>query len=213
MRALPLADELFLVGHDEYSGKCLTNLAVLGCGLAGAVLIEMMLAGRIAMVDGRLVVRDTRPWSDRVTDAALAEMVKRREAFPARSWIDFLCGDSRDIVSARLEASEVVRRRLSRGISLRSSVRFPAVDPVDAAGPRIRLRFMLDQGQSLDLPTALLAGLVRATELESILLLSLGRQQVRDLLGQVVDALPADLRAIMAAIDAAVAKVALTVRR
>src|SRR6266487_434709 len=38
MRALPLADELFLIGHDEYSGKCLANAAVLGRGLAGEIL-------------------------------------------------------------------------------------------------------------------------------------------------------------------------------
>jgi Golgi phosphoprotein 3 (GPP34) len=213
MRALPVADELFLVGHDEYSGKCLTNHAVLGCGLAGAVLIELMLAGRIVMADGRVVVRDSRPWSERVTDAALAEMLKRREAFPVRSWVEYLCPEVREIVGERLQTEGLVRREQSRGLSLRSVVRFPAVDAVEAAGPRVRLRYMLDQGQPLDLVTALLGALVRATELESVLLLQLGRQQLRDLLGRVVEALPPDLRTVIAAVDASVAAVALTVRR
>jgi hypothetical protein len=213
MRALPLADEMFLVGHDEYSGKCLANQSVLGCGLAGAVLVELVLAGRIAIADGRVVVRDSRPWSERVTDAALTEIVGRRETFPPRSWVEYLCGDVRDIVARRLEASGMTRREQSRGLSLRSVVRYPAVDAIEAAGPRVRLRFMLDQGQSLDLPTALLAAMVRATELEGVLFLQMSRQQVRDMLGQIVDALPPDLRMIVAAVDAAVAAVALTVRR
>jgi hypothetical protein len=213
MRVLPLADELFLVGHDAYSGKCLANSAVLGSGLAGAVLIELMLAGRILLTDGRIVVRDSRPYSERVTDAALTEILKRRKTFPPRSWVEYLCGDVRNLVGERLEAARMVRREQTRGLTLRAVVRFPAVDAVEAAGPRVRLRYLLNQGDPLDMPTALLAALVRATELEHVLLLPATRQQVRALLGQVVDALPPDLRAIVAAVDAAVAAVALTVRR
>lgn len=213
MRALPLADELFLVGHDEYTGKCLVNHAVLGCGLAGAVLIELMLAGRIALADGRFVVRDSRPYSERVTDAALTEMLKRRESFPPRSWVEYLCGNVREIVAERLEATGMIRREQSRGLSLRSVVRYPAVDAVEAAAPRVRLRYMLDQGHSLDMPTALLGALVRACELESVLLLQAARQQVRELLTRIVDELPADLRLVLNAVDSSVAAVALTVRR
>jgi hypothetical protein len=213
MRTFPVADELFLVGHDDYSGKCQVNQAVLGCGLSGAVLAELMLAGRIALVDGRVVVRDPRPYSERVTDAALAEMVKRTDAFPPRSWIDYLCGNVRDIVAGRLVAARMVRREQSRGMTLRAVTRYPAVDAVTAAGPRVRLRYMLDQGQHLDVPTAILAALVRATELEHVLLLRASRQQVRDQLTRITEALPADLRAVTAAVDAAVAAVALTVRR
>jgi len=107
----------------------------------------------------------------------------------------------------------MIRREQSRGLSLRAVVRYPAVDAVEAAGPRVRLRYMLDQGHSLDIPTALLAALVRACELEDILLLQASRQQVRDLLTRIVEALPQDLQVIIKAIDSAVAAVALTVRR
>jgi hypothetical protein len=213
MRALPLADELFLVGHDDYSGKCLVNNAVLGCGLAGAVLIELLLAGRIALADGRIVVRDSRPYAERVTDAALTEMLKRRDSFPPRSWVEYLCGNVHEIVAERLEAAGMIRREQTRGLSLRAVVRYPAVDAVEAASPRVRLRYMLDQGHSLDMPTALLAALVRACELEDVLLLQATRQQVRDLLTRIVEVLPPDLRAVVNAVDAAVAAVALTVRR
>ena len=140
MRPLPLADELFLIGHDEYTGKSVVNGDVLGCGLAGAVVAELLLAGRL-------------------------------------------------------------------------TVRYPAVDTIKAASPRIRLRYLLDRGDVLDAPTATLAALVRVTELEPVLLLAAARPEVREQLGSIVESLPQPLQALIGAVHAAVAAVALTVRR
>jgi hypothetical protein len=140
-------------------------------------------------------------------------MLRRRDAHPPRAWVEYLCEDVRDIVGQRLAANAMVRREQSRSLTLRSVVRFPATDAVEAAGPRVRLRYLLHHGQSLDVSTALLAALVRATELEHILLLDGTRQQVRDHLTLIAEALPADLRALSTSVDAAVAAVALTVRR
>ena len=213
MRALPLADELFLIGHNEYSGKCLANTDAVDLGLAGAVLGELLLSDRIAVVDGRVLVRDPRPYQDRVTDAALAELLRQREAHPPRAWVEYLSEDVRDIVGQRLASINLVRREQSRTLTLRSVVRYPAVDAIEAASPRVRLRYLLDHNSQLDLGSALLASLVRATELDHVLLMEGTRQQVRDHLGRIAEALPADLRALSAAVDAAVAAVALTVRR
>ena len=93
---------LFLIGHNEYSGKCLANTDAVDLGLAGAVLGELLLSDRIAVVDGRVLVRDPRPYQDRVTDAALAELLRQREAHPPRAWVEYLSEDVRDIVGQRL---------------------------------------------------------------------------------------------------------------
>src|SRR5690348_9150351 len=116
MRDLPLADELFLVGHDEYNGKSIVNTDVLGCGLAGAVLGELLLAGRLALVDGRVVVRDPRPYHEPVTDAALAEVRRSTAAHGPRDWIGYLCGNVREVVARRLATAGRVRREQSRGL-------------------------------------------------------------------------------------------------
>ena len=92
-------------------------------------------------------------------------------------------------------------------------MRYPAVDAIEAAGPRVRLRYLLDHNSQLDLGAAMLASLVRAAALDHVLLMEGTRQQVRDHLGRIAAALPPDLRALSAAVDAAVAAVALTVRR
>src|SRR4030095_15012942 len=86
MITLPLADELFLVGHDQYSGKAQVDDRALDTGLAGGVLGGMVLAGRIGVNgDTMIEVRDRRPYGDRVTDAALAEVLKQDQLHSARS--------------------------------------------------------------------------------------------------------------------------------
>src|SRR5262252_8816407 len=96
MIVLPLADELFLVGHDQYSGKPQVSDSALDTGLAGAVLGELALAGRIYVADDtNVIVRDQRPWGERVSDAALAEILKQREPHPVRAWVEYLRAHSR----------------------------------------------------------------------------------------------------------------------
>lgn len=47
-----LADALFLIGHDEFTGKPHVAVDRLECGLAGAALAELMFEGRIALDGG-----------------------------------------------------------------------------------------------------------------------------------------------------------------
>src|SRR2546421_10390435 len=47
----PVADELFLVGHDHRTGRSAISRQILDAGLVGAVLSELVLAERIAVAD------------------------------------------------------------------------------------------------------------------------------------------------------------------
>src|SRR5258705_11259401 len=71
MRALSLRDDLFLLAHDD-TGKLGIPQPHIGAGLAGATLIELLLARRVAVVDGRLDVLDLSPTGDDEIDATLA---------------------------------------------------------------------------------------------------------------------------------------------
>jgi golgi phosphoprotein 3 len=57
---LLIAEQLFLLAHDEASGRNRSQ-TFLEYGLAGALLIDLALAERVAMKDGRLVVAGERP--------------------------------------------------------------------------------------------------------------------------------------------------------
>jgi Golgi phosphoprotein 3 (GPP34) len=213
MRTLPLADELFLIGHDEYTGKAHVNNVILDSGLAGAVIGELLLTGRVVIADNRVVVRDNRPYGEVVTDAALAEILKQRENHPVRAWVEYLRDDVRDMVGRRLVHEGMITREESRGLTLRVTVRYPAVDAIEAAAPLVRLRFLLDRDEALDQQTMGLASLVLASQLEQTLLVDTNRQQVRDLIKRATEPMHPYLHALAGGVDAAVAAIALTIRR
>lgn len=209
---LPLADELFLVGHDQYSGKALVSDAALDTGLAGAVLGELVLAGRLQVGDDTLVrVLDQRPYGERVSDAALAEVLKQREFHPVRAWVEYLRDHARTMIAPRLIQAGLIERVQARQM-FRQVVRYPATDPVKAASPQAKLRYLLDHPQNLDEQSAVLAGLVLATGLDYVLGGGSARE-VRDRLARMAMMLRSDLRALIAGVESAVAALALSARR
>jgi hypothetical protein len=212
MHALPLADELFLVGHDQYSGKSQISDSVLDTGLAGAVLGELALTGRVHVDDDtNVLVRDQRPYGERVSDAALAEILKQREAHPVRAWVEYLRDHARTMVAPRLVHSGLVERVQSRSM-LKQVVRYPATDPLKAASAEARLRYMLDHPGNLDVQTATLAGLVVATGLDFVLG-GASPREVRDALARMQRILRPDIVSLVAGVESAIAALALSGRR
>jgi len=211
MRTLPLADEFFLVGHDEYTGKPQVSGVALDSGLAGAVLGELLLDGRLGVEDGVVVVRERRGIAERVSDAALGDIIKHRDPRPVRGWVEHLRREVRDMVGRRLVEEGLVRRQRTRGL-VRTSLRFPARDPLAAASPRVRLRYLLDHPEQVDTPTAVLAALVASTRLEHVLAVESTRA-ARETIAELARDLPAGLSALAKGVDAAVGTVTLTIRR
>jgi hypothetical protein len=210
----PLADELFLVGHDHRTGRAVISRQILDSGLVGAVLAELVLAERIAVTDGRLTVRENRLVAEPVTDYVLAAIFKQEEAHSVHAWVKYLREDVHTLVGQRLAAAGVVSRRAGRGPTLRSVIRYPAVDEVEAGAPAVRLgRYLIGDPELPDLKTAMLAALVHTCGLHAALAVDIGRQQVRDRMVRIVDSLPPPLTAIASGVDAAIASITLTVPR
>jgi len=208
---LLLADDLFLVGHDQYTGRARIDGAVLDTTLAGAVLGELLLAGRVDTENGMFVtVRDQRPYGERVSDAALAEILKQREPRTVRAWVEYLRPDARAMVATRLLQAGLVERVAGRR-RMRSVVRYPATDPSAAAAPQVRLRYVLDHREALDAKSAVLAGLVAVAGLETVVGGDSDRP-TRAALAELRSGLSAPLQALVLGVESAVAQVALSVR-
>ncbi|MCW6010528.1 GPP34 family phosphoprotein [Micromonospora sp. CPCC 205371] len=155
----PLADELFLVGHDEYTGKPTGNAGVLASALAGAVLGELLLDGRLTIVEGGVAVQAARAYGEKATDAVLGEVCRQGDRRPVRHWVGYLRGDVRDVVARRLVATGLVRREQPRGLARRGHTRYPAYDPQRYAEPRRRLAQALAGQGPMDAQLAALAAL------------------------------------------------------
>jgi Golgi phosphoprotein 3 GPP34 len=208
----PLADELFLIGHDQYTGKARVSDSVLDTGLAGAILGELVLANRILVdEDTQVIVNDQRSSGDRVTDTALREMLKQRVVHAVRAWVEYLRDSARELIAPRLLNSGLLEQVSSRGM-LKQVVRYPARDRINALTPEVRLRYMMGHPTDLDERTAVLGCLVRAAGLDFVLGGAPGRE-VREGLEQMSMFLKPTLRALIVGVDAAIAQLALRGRR
>ena len=134
----PIGDDLFLIGHDEYSGKRYATEEVFGLGLAAAVLLELGWS-RAITVEGGALKRTVETFSgDPVLDAVLGKVASREPlTYQYTAWIDYLREDLYVLIAERLKAHKVIREVRS-GLMGRQ-VRYEAIDPIGAGRPRSRM--------------------------------------------------------------------------
>jgi hypothetical protein len=155
---LPLRAELYLVAHDDDRGTAHIHPRVLAVGLAGAVLLELWLAGRVypgwrfdpatarwMPGPGQLAVVVPHPLGDPLSDAALAAVRSvRRSAQPEhqlRDWLrQFAFTDPYERVRADMVAAGVLRRTSRRRYGMLARDRYLATDDAWAVRARARAR-------------------------------------------------------------------------
>ena len=203
--AYRLADALFLIGHDEFTGKSHGAADRLDCALAGAALAELIFERRVTIENGGVIAVDRRLWQEPLTDLLVTEIMGREGVHPTRLWIRYLREhlNIQERVGTRLATAGVVRRE--QGRLLGRSIRWPATDPNQAASPRVRLTALLmrQQRPELDAETLLLAALTGAVGLSSNVFdeqVSARMRECRRYLPPPLDGL---LSAVVAALDAA----------
>ena len=103
---LRFAEEIMLLLLDDKGGKFADLPAPsVECALAGAVLMDLALEGRIDTDPERLFVVDPTPLKDHLLDPTLAWIAQSTETYDTRHWIEqtiAYAGDIRDRSLARL---------------------------------------------------------------------------------------------------------------
>ena len=157
-----VADDLYLVGHHEISGKPHVQPRALGLGLAGGLLAELMLAGHIGLWRDQIVVARHVASGDELTGHLLGLLASERERRPIRDWLVFLGRTAAGDVAHRLAGAGylTVTHRRWRGR------RWVPADPDSAFAPILRVTATMDRSQPLTAHNAVLAGLVTACGLE-----------------------------------------------
>src|SRR5262249_12021636 len=103
-----IADELFLLAHDDVTGKPRLHPRVTGIGLAGALLAELLLPGLLGIRAGILLpFTDVTP-GDSLLRQAFAPIQVERPAKPIRPWLDALAGVAANGVPERLAQAGVL---------------------------------------------------------------------------------------------------------
>lgn len=158
-----IANDYFLIVHDEQTGKIRIQERVAGIGLAGALLGELALTGNIRITQGKISVVHPTPPGDDLADRVLHQITAEAHHQDVRTWLRFLSEAAANRVGTRLARTGLVtpirKRRLAGSV-----VRYVSTDLNASGRPAMRLSTQLGR----DFPTsadAMLTGLVAATGL------------------------------------------------
>jgi hypothetical protein len=177
-----LADELLLLAYSD-EGTAEVSQHALDLGLSGAVLLDLALAERFDVRDGRIVVADPSPTGDPVLDDALARVAGDKTGRTPRDWISKLSKNLRERLLDGLVATGVLTREKDRVLGLFPRTRYPAAHGVVApaeSDARQRLAAALDGPDPVPTRTAALATLVQAVGLAGTVLPGRPGRQVKD---------------------------------
>jgi len=166
---LTLAEEVALLALDDNAGKPLVlPVNALGYGLAGAIILDLSLAGRIDTDLHQLTVINPAPTGDDLLDLWLRHFQAERESKSVMFWLRKLALRQEEILQAvvdRLIQRGILRREEQRLFWVFSVRRYPTIDGMQRIEVRTRLsRLILGN----DLPTprdAILLSLIHGCRL------------------------------------------------
>ncbi|WP_030455210.1 GOLPH3/VPS74 family protein [Herbidospora cretacea] len=159
-----IAEDVLLLGYDEKKGKPTIGPIGLNAGLAGALLAELAIMGRLSLADKKVVVTDPTPVGEPELDAALARIAAEAEVRKPEWWVDKLDGAKlRERLLVRLVEGGVLSEERGKILGLFTTVKYPELDGSVEKAVRTRVESVLD-GAEPDERTAVLIGIMHATK-------------------------------------------------
>lgn len=159
-----VADDLYLLAHDDRTGRRCLGPRSLGIGLAGALLADLMLGDSIGLQRGGTIVAHRRRPDDDLGQRVHAQIAAEGEPRPVRDLLLFFARNAAADVARRLEQAGYLEHVRS-WIPGRPGHWVP-LDINRAYAPLIRVRSALDPSRALDPRHAVLAGLTWASRLD-----------------------------------------------
>ncbi|MET7804328.1 GOLPH3/VPS74 family protein [Micromonospora chersina] len=214
---LPLRDELFLLGHHDDTGQPHLHRQALALGMAGGVLIDLFLAGRITLdsyddhpaADRWLRLNSDHPVGDLIADTALTAIHYSRTIPTMKAFLRSFADDLYERSRAGLVAAGILRHTARRRLGgLVRADTYLATDTKWAVVARARLRYLAAGREQPDNHTAALAGLVAVLGLTDHLYLDDDTTTLTSHLKTIAEQHHRPVREITAAVDAAVGDLA-----
>ena len=210
-RVMSIAEEFLLLAYDD-DGTPLTDGTRLDNGLGGAILLELALGRRVDIEDKRVVVVDSRPIGDALTDDALARVEADKPRKPGY-WVTKLSKQARPTILAKLVAEGVLTVEEDRVLWVFPRKKYPPASgepPAVEADAQERIRAAVLGDGPVEPRTAALCALVAATELDRKILTGLDRKRVKTRLKEIsegawaADAVRKTIEEIQAAVMVAI---------
>jgi Golgi phosphoprotein 3 (GPP34) len=165
-----LADDLYLMAHDDRTGRLLLSARAAGLGLAGALLADLVLAGCVRVTGGQLAATGAAPPGDGLAAGVLDVLASEQPPRPVADWLAFLARTAPADVAARLERAGYLIPVAARPWR---APRWRPADPDCAFAPIVRVESALSAARPADTQGVALAGLAGACGLGARLALYL----------------------------------------
>lgn len=169
MKPFTFTEEIVLLALDDKTGAPLAlPVTALAYGLAGAVLADLAVAGKIDTDESKLVLLDATPTGDTLLDPWLALIAADKKTHPVAHWLSVLADRKNEIEQPALD------RLLSRGILKREDKkilwviglrRYPTIDGHERTEVRTRLGQLILGDDLPDPRDAILISLLRGCHL------------------------------------------------
>ena len=138
-----IAEDLLLLLTDDASGKTTVDSQRLGLALAGAVLVELVLANRVAVTDdgrwgsgSRVALAGSGPLEDPILAEAIRRIAGRRQPIGAQSLLTMLGKGLPDELRHRLVGRGILRAEEGRVLGIFPTRAWPAADSTHEAAVR-----------------------------------------------------------------------------
>jgi hypothetical protein len=176
MTRLTLAEEVMLLSLDDDSGAA-KERAGAHWALAGAALVELVLAGRVEVEDDRAKVVDASPLGVPHLDTALASIAEKGPELKVKRALERAkCVHDRTTES--LISRGLVREEKKKVLGLFPVTRYPEADGAAETELRERLASVVLRGADPDERTASLVALIRGAKLGKLAFPGEDRRQV-----------------------------------
>lgn len=211
-----LADQFFLIAHEDRTGRSRLHPRATAIGLAAAMLGELVLDGRLRIVGGDLEITSSHPPVDALAHSNLDLLVTQSHHREVRTWLAYLSQDAAVRVGERLERSGAVDSVTKRRMLSMQTLYMPNNENQRnaAAWAPARLANILVRGLEISVSDRVLAGLVAATGLTRHVLWNFEmHRQAFSVLPRAVASLSDDLRQLIEHTEASVGSVLAVGRR
>ncbi|MEU6703839.1 GOLPH3/VPS74 family protein [Streptomyces wuyuanensis] len=175
-----LAEEIMLLSLDDESGAAKERQAA-GWAVAGGILLELVMAGRVIVEDGRLEVTDASPTGVALLDRRLEQLAAWAKDGRRRKTADWLTKDQPKAVAATVEslcARGVVTEERHRALGIFPVRRYPEADGSVERELRARLTSVVVEGADPDDRTSGLVALLHGAGLHRQAFPDVPRKQV-----------------------------------
>jgi hypothetical protein len=189
---LTIAEQLLLLAlHDEKGSVVFSASTALPYGLAGATLVELFLAQRIAVIGKKVQVLDSTPLGDEILDEALQLIQASAKPRDLKYWVQRVhdkLKHLKDRLADNLVQKGLLSREEHRWLKVFSSTRYPTENIGPEYEMRHTLRSIVLLGQEPTDRELALIGLVKACELVNELFAKPERREAKKRIKELTEA-------------------------